>query len=577
MEDLLEVVVGTVETEQVPPPLDLTGIDLEILQDLTFGTDPQEPADPFRQMASLDIASPLDQDGVNDVGLIDRTTEPGDFAGKPMLPPQANGNDVDAAGSGRLPLEPVNQPPSALDDQLKTPQDTAVAGNVLANDHDADGGLLTVTNVGTFLSASTGTVDLSADGSFIYMPPAGYFGYDAFDYSASDGQGGTASATAGIKVIKANLAPTVNGDGVATNEDTPVTVDVLANDSDPDGDPLTIDSVVQGSNGVVMVNTDGTLTYTPDPDFHGTDSFTYTASDPYDACETATVTVTVTPANDAPVAIEDAFAGVEDAAVTGTVLANDSDVDGDTVTVASTGTLITAQDGTVVMAADGSFTYTPATNYNGQDSFNYTIKDGNGGIATATVTLDLTPVNDTPIAGDDSFGGTEDAAITGDVLANDSDPDGDTLTVAFTGTIATAQGGTVVMESNGNFTYTPAASFVGADSFIYDITDGDGGTATAAVNIDVTIVNASPVAADDSFVVTTDTILSGDVLNNDSDVDGDALTVTKAGTLRPPHRAARWCWQPTENSISSRWTATRGPTASPTRSATGGAALPPQP
>ena len=481
MKDLLEVVVSTVETERVPPPFDLTGIDLEILQDLAFGTDPQDTADLFRQMASLDIESPLDQDGVNDVVLMDRTTEPGDFGGKPILPPQAKTNDVDAAAGARLPLEPANQPPSVLDDLLKTPQDTGVAGNVLANDHDADGGLLTVTNAGILLSASTGTVDLSADGSFTYMPPAGYSGYDTFDYTASDGQGGTASATAEIKVIKTNLAPSAIDDSVATSEDTPVIVDALANDSDPDGDPLTIDSVVQGSSGAVTVNTDGTLTYTPDPDFHGTDSFTHTVSDPYGGCDTATVTVTVTPVNDAPVAIDDAFTGVEDAAITGTVLANDSDVDGDTLTVASTGLLATAEGGTVVMAADGRFTYTPAAAFVGTDSFIYDITDGNGGTATAAVNVDVTINNADPIATDDSYVTPKDSLVSGNVLDNDSDPDGDMLTVSDAGVRTTLQGGTAVLEADGTFDFKPMDGFTGTDNFTYSIGDGRGGMASATV------------------------------------------------------------------------------------------------
>ena len=205
----------------------------------------------------------------------------------------------------------------------------------------------------------------------------------------------------------------------------------------------------------------------------------------------------------------------------GNVLTNDSDVDGDPLTILTTGTLATAEGGTVVMAADGSFTYTPATDFHGTDSFGYTVKDGIGGTAAATVTLDVAPVNDAPVAEDDSFGATEDTALTGDVLANDSDPDGDVLTVSSVGTLTTAEGGTVVMAADGSFTYTPAADFNGLDSFGYTVKDGNGGTAAATVTLDVAAVNDAPVAADDAFGGTEDTIVTGQVLLNDSDPDGD--------------------------------------------------------
>ena len=530
-EDLVHIGVQAALIDPLVPVVDLTEIALETLQDIQFGDRAGGTQTPYRQFAALDLSSHLDQDGVNDVTLVDRTTE------------LSRGNSADPAAGQSValgtiagdrdpsPLAGPNAPPLARSEALSTLEDTALSGNVLINDSDPDGDPLAVVNTGTFNSVMAGTVAISADGSFTYTPPAGYCGTDSFDYAITDGHGNTAPAMASIEVMKANLPPIASDDGVATAEDKSVTIDATANDSDPDGDPLVIESVTQGANGTVKINFDGTLTYVPDPDFNGTDTFTYTVADPSGETATATVTVTVAPVNDAPIANDDRISGGEDIAVTGNVLANDTDPDGDALIVTSTGSLATGKGGTVVMAADGSFTYTPAADYNGPDSFFYTVADGSGGTATGRVGILLAAVNDDPSAADDSFSGTEDSPVNGNVLANDSDRDGDAPTVTSTGTFTTANGGLVVMAADGSFTYSPAADFNGPDSFVYTIDDGNGGTATATAHIDVAPVNDAPVAVDEAILGTEDATVAGNVLNNDRDPDGDALVVISIGTL----------------------------------------------
>ncbi len=431
----------------------------------------------------------------------------------------------------KLTVAPVNDAPAARDDAFSGDDDTAITGDVLANDSDPHGDALAVTSTGTFATAAGGSVTLEADGSFAYTPPAGYGGTDSFSYSVTDGQGGTASATATLVVAPVNDIPVARGDSATTNEDTAIVIDVLANDGDLDGDPLSVVSVSQGSHGSVTVNADGTLTYIPEPNFSGTDSFSYTISDGQGGSSTATTEVSVAPVNDAPLAQDDAYSGDEDTAITGNVLANDSDPDGDALTVTSTGTLATAAGGSVILNADGAFSYTPPAGYSGTDSFTYTISDGQGGSSTATTEVSVAPVNDAPLAQDDNFSGDEDTAITGNVLANDSDPDGDVLTVTSTGTLATAAGGSVTLNADGTFAYTPPAGYSGSDSFAYTVSDGQGGTSTATAALTVAPVNDAPVAQDDASSGDEDTAISGNVLANDSDPDGDALTVTSTGTL----------------------------------------------
>ncbi|NPE53577.1 tandem-95 repeat protein, partial [Dickeya dadantii] len=180
--------------------------------------------------------------------------------------------------------------------------------------------------------------------------------------------GGVATGTLTITVTAVNDAPVAGSDTATTLEDTPVTVDVLANDSDVDGNPLTVTAATAG-HGTVVINADGTLTYTPNANFNGTDTVTYTVSDGAGGVVTGTLTITVTAVNDAPVAGADTATTAEDTPVTVDVLANDSDVDGNPLTV----TAATAGNGAVVINADGTLTYTPNSNFNGTDTVTYTV------------------------------------------------------------------------------------------------------------------------------------------------------------------------------------------------------------
>ena len=173
-----------------------------------------------------------------------------------------------------------------------------------------------------------------------------------------------------------NNAPTAVADSASTNEDVTIIIDVLSNDSDPDGNILTVDSLTQPTNGSVVVNADETVSYTPASNFNGSDSFSYTAADGNGGTDSATVSVSVTAVNDVPTAVADNARTSEDIAVKIDVLSNDGDTDGDTLTVDS---LTQPTNGTVVMNADETVSYTPASNFNGSDSFSYTVEDGNGG------------------------------------------------------------------------------------------------------------------------------------------------------------------------------------------------------
>ena len=412
-------------------------------------------------------------------------------------------------------VAPVNDTPVAVNDTAATNEDTPVTVAVLANDSDLDGDPLSVVAA----TASNGTVVINASGTITYTPKANFFGVDTITYTISDGKGGTSTATVTVTVAPVNDVPVANNDVVATSEDAPVKIPVLANDTDADGDPLTV-TVAGAPNGTVVINPDGTVTYTPNANFNGTDTITYTISDGKGGTSTATVTVTVAPVNDAPVAVNDVAATSEDTPLVISPLVNDSDLDGDPLAI----TTANAAHGTVTINANGTITYAPDKDYNGPDTITYTISDGKGGFATATISVSVAPVNDPPVAIPDAATTNEETPVTVNVLGNDRDVERDPLTV----TAASAPNGTVTINPDGTLRYVPNANFFGTDTITYTISDGKGGVATATVTMTVINTNDLPIAVNDVATTLEDTPVSLNVLTNDSDPDGNPLTVVKA-------------------------------------------------
>jgi VCBS repeat-containing protein len=327
-----------------------------------------------------------------------------------------------------------------------------------------------------------------------------------------------------------NNAPVASDDSYGTDEDQALSVSapgVLGNDSDAESDPLTAVKVSDPSHGSVTLDSDGSFAYTPDANYNGSDSFTYKANDGSLDSNTATVTITISAVNDAPVASDDSYGTDEDQTLNVSapgVLGNDSDADGDSLSAVLVGDV---SHGSLTLNPNGSFSYTPDAGYSGGDSFTYRANDGTANSGTATVTITVSEVNNPPSASDDSYSTDEDQTLNVSapgVLGNDDDPDGDTLSAVLVGDVSN---GSLTLNSNGSFTYTPEANANGTDSFTYRASDGSLNSNTATVTITVSAVNDAPVAAGDSYTVAQDDTLSVSapgVLGNDSDVDGDALS-----------------------------------------------------
>ena len=417
-------------------------------------------------------------------------------------------------------VTPVNDAPEAADDRATTLEEEAIEIPVLDNDVDIDGDRLHVRSVSP---AGHGAAEVAADGTNVsYVPDPNYHGPDRFTYVVADAGGLADTATVDVTVTPVNDAPEAADDRATTPEDEAIEIPVLDNDADIDGDRLRVRSVSPAGHGAPEVAADGTsVTYVPDPNYHGPDRFTYVVADAAGLADTATVDVTVTPVNDAPEAADDRATTPEDEEIEIPVLDNDADIDGDRLRVQS---VSPAGHGAAQVAADGTnVTYVPDPNYHGPDRFTYVVADGGGLADTATVEVIVTPVNDAPEAADDQATTLEDEAIAIPVLDNDMDIDGDRLRIR---SVSPAGHGAPEVAADGtSVSYVPDPNYHGPDRFTYVVADAGGLADTATVEVTVTPVNDAPEAADDRATTPEDEAIEIPVLDNDVDIDGDRLRV----------------------------------------------------
>jgi len=273
-------------------------------------------------------------------------------------------------------------------------------------------------------------------------------------------------------------------------ENDTLTVDapgVLGSDNNSGSNSLNATLVNGTSNGVLVLNPDGSFSYTPNPHFSGTDSFIYQADNGNVSGNLATVTIAVTAVNDAPVASNDSYAVVENNSLVVDapgVLGNDNDLDGNSLTAVL---VSTTTNGVLNFNSDGSFNYTPNPGFTGTDTFTYLANDGTSDGNVAMVTLTVTALNDIPTAQNDSYETIADALLTvvaPGVLANDADADNNPLAAIL---VTAPLFGTVTLNADGSFEYIPVANFTGTDSFTYKVTDG-----AADSNVAMVIINVNP-------------------------------------------------------------------------------------
>lgn len=386
-----------------------------------------------------------------------------------------------ATATATVSVTVTNQSPIAVNDATSTNSNTPRSFDPRANDSDPEGGALTIVSV---TAPSSGTAVVTGGGTGVtYTPASNFIGSATFTYTVRDPQ--NATATASVTVTVNNQAPVAANDATSTNSNTAKSFDPRTNDSDPEGGALTIVSVTAPSSGTAVVTGGGTgVTYTPASNFIGTATFSYTVRDPQNATATASVTVTVN--NQAPVAQADSVSTAFNTSVTFDPRGNDSDPEGGALTIHS---VAPPGIGGTVNYTGTSITFTPLQAYVGTTSFSYTVRDPQNAVSgAATVTMTVTPApNSPPNAVNDVVNADAPANETFqleiDVLANDSDPNFDPLTVISVTQPSGGQGSTSI--SNNVVVYSSLFNNTFAN-FSYTISDGRGGTATANVALQFT-------------------------------------------------------------------------------------------
>ena len=407
----------------------------------------------------------------------------------------------------------VNVAPTANSQSATTNEDSSVIITLAGS--DVEGDALTFAIESNPINGALSGLNPST-GAVTYTPNANFNGADSFTFKANDGSADSNTATVSITVNPVNDVPAANSQSMTTDEDAAKSITLTG--SDVDGSALTFSIVSNPANGALsgLNPATGAVTYTPNANFAGSDSFTFKVNDGSADSNTATVGITVNPVNDAPAANDDSVATNEDASIWIDVLSNDNDIEDNKPVIDA----IAVQPTKGAAAIEsGKIRYAPNANFNGADSFTYTVKDSQGAIDNAVVSVTINPVNDAPTANAQSMTTDEDAAKS--ITLTGSDVDGSALTFSI---VLNPSNGALsgLNPATGAVTYTPNANFNGADSFTFKANDGSADSNTATVSITVNPVNDVPAANAQSVSTNEDNAKA--ITLTASDVDGSALT-----------------------------------------------------
>jgi Ca2+-binding RTX toxin-like protein/acid phosphatase family membrane protein YuiD len=478
-----------------------------------------------------------------------------DFESHPQLEVVVSVDDVSLPGSPddsvslSIDITDVNESPTV---SLDAPVTTLAEDFDTSNRYKVADIVITDDTLGTnVLSLSGADADLfELDGNELYLVAGASLDFESHPQldvvvSVDDDElpgSPDDSVSLSIDITNVNEAPVGVDDFLTTVEDTPLYINASSlrlNDTDADGDILQVTSTSDPAHGTLTGSVGYVLTYTPDADFSGTDSFTYTVSDGNGGFSDATVYIDVTPVNDVPVGVDDVLSAEEDTPLTIAVadlVSNDTDVDGDVLLFS---TIVEEPTyGALVNNGDGTLTYTPNANFNGSDSFTYEVSDGHGGFSVATAVINVSPVNDAPLLADTIVAiaeNTADATLVLDVNdANtglDSDLDGDAISYALTG--GNESGAFAIDAVSGVITVADASQldYESVQQFVLEVTATAGGASdTAQVTVNLTPENDNaPLLTTTSFSVAENVLSAGVVLASDADVPLDDLTYSISG------------------------------------------------
>lgn len=370
----------------------------------------------------------------------------------------------------------------AADDFIDIGAHTTGSGNVKTNDSDPEGNPQTVTSQTTTIPGK-GTLVLQTTGTYLFTPVNGFTGPVEFAYTTCDNNATQACASATLHILVIDMAPKAENDHIATIVNQAVSGNLKTNDADPEGGTLTYNTLpttapAHGSVSSIIASS-GQYIYTPTMGYIGVDSFKYTVCNAAGLCTTAWAYISVTPGynpggtNNAPIAQNDYSETFTNNPISGNAKSNDIEPDGNTVTYS---VVNQPAHGLLVLNTNGTYTYTPTTGYNGKDTAKYRVCDNSSVCATALIEFVIKPdangaQNNPPIASDDVASTPMSTAVSGNVLNNDTDANGSVLTASVLGVPAT---GNLQFASDGSYTYTPPAGFVGTIAVPYSVCNTGG-------------------------------------------------------------------------------------------------------
>ena len=430
-----------------------------------------------------------------------------------------NGNCASATLS--IDVLTSNTAPLAAPASASTNEDAALNGNLLTSITDAEGGVFTFT---TLNQPAHGTLQWLTNGNYLFTPNANFYGDDSFLYRACDNGGLCAEAAVTITISPVNDAPASTVVPITLNEDESFNALIGNGSFDVEGDAISYEMIATASNGIAELTTSGVFTYTPAPNFWGSDEITLQICDENNACTEAVLEISVLSINDEPIANSMNVNIQEDEEISGSVsgAVNHNDEE-----MLFFGTMIAPTSGMLVIENTGQYTYSPNANFFGNDQFTYLVCDPLGACDTASVFISITSINDTPQTGHDNLILNEDQSGEVNLAANDFEVENQTMSYELLGA---SNLGEATVTGTGIFTLVPNANVFGTETLIVSICDSQGACNESIIEITVNSVNDLPFVLEQAYSTEEDITLNATLLYMASDIEESELNFTTSST-----------------------------------------------
>ena len=411
-------------------------------------------------------------------------------------------------------IEAVNDAPMVGMIALNASEDEILEGNLVNDVVNFENDQLLFSLGG---NVSHGQAAMDANGNFSFSPEANYFGEASFDFEVCDAYGLCELASVTVNIEPLNDMPLLGDDNIGTQEDFLIAFNINGNDSDIENSSLTYSVITDVMFGAATLSSAGELTYLPFTNFFGEDQLTVQACDDQGACDSSIVYINVMPINDLPLVSNSSIQVQEDGVVSTDLINQTTDVESDILLFTSSDS---SELGEFTLSENGEFYWQSAPNANGLDTLTFTVCDSDGGCTTGTIIMEVSAVNDAPVAQSFTISLSEDSATQGNFFDNATDVDGDSLQVSITQDV---QHGTFIFDSTGHFVYAPTANFFGADSLVFAVCDNQSTCASGVIHFNVTFLNDLPIVSDEAMQIIVNNTMDGSVATNDIELDNEVL------------------------------------------------------